>query len=917
MAETGPRAQALLYGRERETEVLEHLLSHARERGAALVIRGEAGIGKSALLTVASAKAQANGFRVVTATGVQSEAELPFAGLHQLTRSLPLSPEALPGPQRDAVLAAFGETTSTGPDLFLIALATLGLLVDAAARQPLLVIAEDAQWLDRPTSNVLTFVARRVEADPIVLLFAVREGAESGFLKAGLQEMRLAGLSDDDAAKLLSAVAPDLKAPTRQRILDEAQGNPLALVELPATLTSGEELERSLLPRPYRLTARLEAAFSARFLDLPDATRNALLVAAVDDGSDLAEVLGAAGVMRREPVSVDVFAPAEQAGLIDMNATGVFFRHPLVRSAIRQSASVSDRLAAHAALAHALEHDLDRRAWHRAAAVIGRKEDVARDLDELAARARARGALLVAVNALQHAADLTPDPKERAERLLRAAENAFEVGRRDTVARVVEQVEPLMPLVRGPLEKARMALVRGLGEPRVLPVDRLQSLVALAAEARLAGDANLSWNLLWRLAQRCFWADPGRAAREIVVRAAENAGTTDRDAREIAILAYAAPLEKADVVIDRVASWPNEGVSAEEARLLGSAAVVVGAFELSMPFFATAVRGLRAQGRLAHLARALVMQGWSALCLADWKTAIPALDEAVRMAAETGEAVWGAGAQAMQAVIAAVRGEPDVAARHALEAEGAVISSGATHMLAYVQVARGLAAMGEGRSGDAYGELRRIYEPSDPAHHRVPGCWYVGELAEAAMRSGHAEAVSVLIRHLELEVQHSKSLWIRSAFSYAQALMADDVHAQHRFEDALAHASRWPFQRARLQLCYGSWLRRQRRVTEAKAALRSARDAFDALGAVPWADRARQELRAAGEASRKRAPEAWDQLSPQEMQIASLAAEGLSNREIAQRLYLSHRTVGSHLYRLFPKLGITSRSQLVAAPSRT
>lgn len=235
MAETGPRARALLYGRERETEVLKQLLSRAKERGAALVIRGEAGIGKSALLSVATARARANGFRVLIATGVQSEAELPFAGLHQLTQSLPWSPEALPGPQRNAVLAAFGETTSTGPDLFLIALATLGFLADAAARQPLLVIAEDAQWLDRPTSNVLTFVARRVEADPIVLLFAVREGAESGFLKAGLQEVRLAGLSDDDSAKLLSAVAPELKAPTRQRILDEAQGNPLALVELPAT----------------------------------------------------------------------------------------------------------------------------------------------------------------------------------------------------------------------------------------------------------------------------------------------------------------------------------------------------------------------------------------------------------------------------------------------------------------------------------------------------------------------------------------------------------------------------------------------------------------------------------------------------------------------------------------------------------
>jgi DNA-binding CsgD family transcriptional regulator len=273
----------------------------------------------------------------------------------------------------------------------------------------------------------------------------------------------------------------------------------------------------------------------------------------------------------------------------------------------------------------------------------------------------------------------------------------------------------------------------------------------------------------------------------------------------------------------------------------------------------------------------------------------------------------------MQSIVAAVLGEPDVAAELAAEAERAVISTGATHMLAYIQVARGLAALGDGRAGDAYEELRRIYNTSDPAHHQVPSCWYIGELAEAGARSGHVDEARAFIRELEPLVANSwiKSSWIQSAFSYAHAQVADDENAETRFHQALALASRWPFQRARLQLAYGAWLRRQRRAADARAPLRSARDAFDALAIPTWADRARKELRAAGETSRSRAPEVWDRLSPQEMQIANMAAEGLSNREIAQRLYLSHRTVGSHLYRLFPKLGVTSRSQLIAALART
>jgi DNA-binding CsgD family transcriptional regulator len=913
-----PSRSSLLYGRAEEAELLEGMLAQASERGEALVIRGDPGIGKSALLGLAREIALARGFRVLTATGVQSEAELPFAGLHQLLLPLPWLDGALPSPQKEALLAAFGRSRMSAPDPFFIALATLDLLSDASANSPLLVLADDAQWLDGPTSSVLTFVARRLQSDPIVMLFAVREGDANALLQAGLNEMRLAPLDEAESANLLDDRVPKLTPHHRELILAQSRGNPLALVELPTVLQPDLPADVSIVTTGLPLTARLESAFTARFSDLPETTRGVLLIAALDDGSDLAEVLTAAGHLQNEAVGADAVAPAEAARLVEVTGGRVHFRHPLIRSAIQQGATLSNRLAAHAALADTLEYEPERRAWHRASSVVGRNEAVAEDLDRVAESARARGARVVSVSALRRSAELSPDPARRLDRLLRAAETAFEVGRRDVVAAIVEEAQPLMPLVHGALDRGRMALVRGLGESRVLSAERLQSLVAIAEQARGAGDPNLAWNLLWRIAQRCFWADPGPEARNIVVRAADAAGPADHDARQVAVLAYAAPLECANVVIEYISDWPIETLDAENARLLGSAAVVVGAFEASVPLLNASVAGLRSQGRLAHLARALTMQGWSAVCFADWRTAIPALDEAVRMATETGEAAWAAGARAMQAIIAAMRGQLDVATTLSLEAEGVAMTAGATHMLAYIHVARSLAALADGRADEAYQELLHIYDPADPAHHLVPSCWYVGDLAEAAAYSDNRDQARALIQQLEPMVEGSRSRWIQSAFNYAHAQLADDAHFEERFRDAFSHAQagRWPFQRARLQLSYGTWLRRQRRVSDARIALRSARDGFDSIGTPGWADRARQELRAAGETSQLRKPELWDQLSPQELQIASMAAEGLSNREIAQRLYLSPRTVGSHLYRLFPKLGITSRAQLGSALAR-
>lgn len=910
-------APGQLYGRARETGVLDDMLASATQHGAALVLLGEPGIGKSSLVAAAAARARASGFQILTATGVQSEAELPFAGLHQLTRALHAGVDALPSPQREAMLAAFGRTSSATPDLFLIALATLDLLADAAVHSPLLVIVEDAQWLDRPTCDVLTFVARRLESDPIMLLIALREGSQSVLLNAGLTELQLAPLSNEDAGALLDARAPRLTAAIRRRVLQEARGNPLALVELPVPLRDETLHDDMGVPTSLQLTARLERTFVSRYAELPLATRTALLVAAVDDAAEVGEVLQAATSMRARPVTLADLTPAAAARLADIDQTELTFRHPVIRSAIRQAASLADRLAAHRALAACLENQPDRRAWHRAASVIGRDEDAAGELVAAAARARARGALSVSVDALERAADLTPDPARRVERLLSAAELAFELGRRDVVARLIRDAEPLLPMVRGPLAEARVTLVRGWGDTRVPQLHRLQSIVAIAEGARSAGDADVAWNLLWRLAQRCFWADPGREATDIVVRAAEQAGSLDLDPRALAVVAYAAPLDRANTVIDRLSRWSVTTGGGEAARLLGSAAVVVGAFELSVPFLAAAAATLRGQGRLGQLSRILVMQGWSATCLADWQLAVPVLDEAVRLATETGEAVWAAGGQAMKAILAALRGEPAMAAALTLEAEQSVISTGATHMLAYVQVARGLTALGEGRHADAYAELHRIFDRADPAHHVVPCCWYIGDLAEAAVHSDHRVEARALLEELQPLIQDTKSAWIQTAMRFARAQLADDAEADVLFQEALdTDMTLWPFQRGRLLLAHGAWLRRRRRVSESRSPLRSARDTFDALGAIQWAERARQELRATGETSRRREVEAWDKLSAQEIQIASMAAEGLSNREIGRKLYLSHRTVGSHLYRAFPKLGITSRVQLSSALTR-
>jgi DNA-binding CsgD family transcriptional regulator len=767
---------------------------------------------------------------------------------------------------------------------------------------------------------VLAFVARRLESEPMVLLTAVREGHGSALSEAGLPKLRLEGLEETAAAALLATNAPALAPRVRKRLLAEAAGNPLALLELSVALGL-DQLVGGVLPQWLPLTERLEQAFAARVRELPVMTRRLLLVAAIDHDGALAEVLTAAAILEPTEAAVELEAlmPAVAARLVEVDERGLRFRHPLVRSAIHQAASFPERYAAHAALAQVLVDQPDRRAWHRAASRVGPDEAVAAELEEVAARAQRRGGLGVAAAALERAARLSDDPGGQGTRLVRAAELEFELGRRDLVAGLLREAEPLQLAA---VEQRRMLWLREMIDPSSLgDAAKLRSMVDAATRVAAAGDRDLAVNLLWRAAQRCFWGDPGQDARDRVLAAAEQLHLDGSDPRRLAILAYVAPVERGRAIIDRLSRLASDDAGdAAATGLLGTAAMVVGAFDLAAGFLADASAGLRAQGRLGHLARLLTLQAWAAVYQADWKVAMPAVEEASQLAAETREPLWAASAQVVKAMVAAQRGEAEVAdaqAAQAAQAERAVSPIGARFLLAIAQLARGLAALGVGRHDDAFQHLGRVFDPTDAAYHPFIRTWAIGDLAEAAAHSGHRDAARAVLEELEPLAAQTPSSWFQAGMLHARPLLADDQDAERLFQAALdADLTHWPVLRPRLQLAYGAWLRRQRRVAESRAPLRAARDAFDALGVIPWGERARQELRASGEASHRHTRPAWDRLSPQELQIAQLAADGLSNREIGQQLYLSHRTVSSYLYRVFPKLGISSRSQLRAVLDR-
>lgn len=896
--------RATLWGREAELARLGALLDQLPERGGSLILRGEAGIGKSVLLESVSVEASRRGWRVLTATGVQAEVHVPFLGLQTLFRRVGWT----------EILAAVDEEVATADDQetqpFRVALGVLRLLTAHSADGPIVLVVEDAQWLDRPTWEVLAFVGRRLDADAVLLLMAMRDGeaAEVRLARAAMAELRIDPLGVPDAVELLADRAPGLSPALRQRVLAEAAGNPLGLVELASV--AARYGPTALLPAWLPLTTRLEQTFAVALGELTELTRAVLVVAALDDGDDVDEILAASSLVRGEAVTVDDLRPAALAGLIEFGEMSrLRFRHPLVRSSLRQRASPSQRRLAHAALAETLAGDEDRRVWHRAEAATHPDEQLALDLAAAAVRARRRGAVASALAALDRSARLTSDDRERSRRLLVAAEAATEVGDIGAVQRLLSDVdEQLLPQAG----MARLAWVRevylGSGWTGAA---RIVSYVDILERMRLAGDHEQALDSLVLISLRCFWSNPDAPTRAAVIAAAERLDVSPLDPRLVVVLGLVAPVERGAVVLERMSQLlPRFDMSASQLEMVGTAGSAVGALAASMVFHAAAVAGLRYGGRLGTLAQALVGQAWTAAQLGDTRLGLTAATEGAALAAETGQPSWVLTANLVLAHVHALRGEGEVARGLADAGEGVLIPMGAYPILALVQVTRGVDALAGGRFAEAYEQLYRIFDDSDLAYHPYLRFSTFVHLVEAGAGSGHDDELRELARSFESVVRQTGSPILRIGLRYAEALLADDGEAEALFRAGLGgDLASWPFERARLQHAFGGWLRRQRRPAECRTLLRTAAATFDALGAQPWAERARGELRASGETRRGHDRQA-DSLTPQEMQITQLAAEGLSNREIATRLFLSPRTVGTHLYRIYPKLGVSSRAEL-------
>lgn len=895
----------MLVGREDEVARVEALLDHLRHHmGEALVISGAAGIGKSALLLHARWRAEALGINVLSVIGVEAEGELAFAALQQLLHPVRDHVEGLPRPQRRALAAAFGLAEEVDPDPYLVALAAHQLLSDAAGAESLLLIVDDAHWLDRSSLGVLSFIARRLELESVALIAAVREGHASPLSEVHSPVLDLGRLSPSGAAQLLDRDAPDLHPVARARVLAEAAGNPLALVELPRALADASD---GLSQEPPTLTARLERAFAASLDRVSPQTRLCLLAAALDPRASIEEVLACATLLHGGSVTLSDLDPSTAAGMVEVAEMQLRFRHPLIRSAVRQGATSVLLLSAYAALAEVVT-DPERSLWHRAMAAIGFDEGLAAELNIHAERARRRGAATVAASALERAAALSSDSRRKGERLLRAAELAYELGSADAVRRLIAEANSLE---LGALGEARLAWLRQMISGDVwVEAGAAKTFVTIARQMSAAGDADMAVRSLVPVAHRAWWTRPAERTRRYLVDAAENVGVADDDPRLLAVLALANPEQTGPSVLRRVSRKRLTAIDdPAEALYLGIAAEKAGDFARARPFLSRAVERLREDGRLGLLAQALVHDAWTATHAGDWRAGEAAGVEAAGLARDSRQLEFGLVGELVATLARALRGDPDLE-QTITGPEQVLAAMNGGPLLAPAHMARGASALGEGRYEDAFRHLWPVFDPSERSFHRFMRWPAVLDLAEAGSHSGRSDQVADAFVELDAIARESAPPILRAGLACARPLLADDEHAEPLFVAALEHDMDNPFLQARTLFSFGCWLRRRRRSAESRVHLRQSVHVFDLLGAARWSGRARQELRATGEKIGRRTPDARDRLTAQELQIAELAADGLSNREIGERLFLSHRTIGSHLYRIFPKLEIGSRTQL-------
>jgi DNA-binding CsgD family transcriptional regulator len=904
-----PSPTPRLVGRADACGQIERLLEGAKAgHSAVLVVRGEPGIGKSSLLDYAIGSA--SGFQVARATGVESEMELAFAGLHQLVAPMLDGLVLLPDPQRDAMTTALGLSSGRPPDRFLIGLALLSLLTDAAGKAPVLVVVDDAHWLDLASAHALAFAARRLFADRVCVLFGTRPAM--GELR-GLPELALEGLADRDAAALLAAVLPvPLDPQVRDRLITETRGNPLALLEWPRGLAPAELAGGFGLSTLLPVAGQIEEGFRRQLGELPTPARALLTVAAAEPTGDAALVWRAAAQLGLGP---DDATAATDAGLVEL-ATTVRFRHPSVRSAVYAAATTAERRQAHAALATATDphEDADRRAWHLALAAAGPDEEVAAELERSAGVAQGRGGVSAAAALLERSAALTLDPTRRTQRTIAAAGAYIDAGAPEEGARLLSAAEA------GPLDapsRARVEVLRATSAT-AWGWNGEAARLFLSAATRLYGlDARMARDLLA--------AAMGAAAQVDVV-----GGVTLDEAAKAARAAPPPPdpVRPQDLLLDGLATFIAEGPELAAAILrsaLGafrrgrlepaegihwygfqcSAATALWDLETWELAAEGEVHAARTLGALRALPQSLNMLAVPKMFGGDLSTAAALVGEATSLIEATGSNFT------LYAVarLAALRGDEaeavDVIATtidHA-QAQGQGMSKRIAHSAA-ATLYNGLAR---------YDEAFSAAQEADRPHFRYWASNIVlHELVEAAARSRHSGVAAEALERISASAQASGSDWALGIEARSRALLSTGDVAESLYLEAIERLERSPVrpEAARAHLLYGEWLRREKRRVDARARLRDAYERLTTIGMEAFAERARRELAATGETARKRATDTAYDLTPQETQIAQLAGEGRTNREIGTQLFISAHTVEYHLKKVFTKMDVTSRTQL-------
>ena len=892
----------VIYGRDAERSHLADVVEAARAgMSSALVVRGTAGSGKSALLD--DLAAHAAGIRTLRALGVETESELAFAGLRQLLDPLLAGLDALTPPRRTALASALGLIDTRDPsDRFLIAAAVLDLFAAAAEQAPLLAIADDAQWLDGASQDALLFVARRLEGEGIALIFGAGVGDDCSFDAPGVPRLELGGLDPVAAFALIeqrSGTVPS--ASVAARLVAETGGNPLALSELAELLDAATLRGEAMLPDPLPLARGAEAAFLERVRCLPEPTRAVLLLAALEPSADLA-LLARAGADRGD------LTVASSRGLVRLEPEGVVFTHPLVRSAVEAGATLAQWQGAHRALAAALpEAERERRAWHAAAAALEPDEELASELESLAVRACERSGNAAAQAALTRAAELTADPGARGRHLVAAADAAWHAGRASEALALIERASGL---VEGARERAHAARLRGVITLRTGSLDDAHPLLMEAAREMAEIDARAAYLLVGEAANASALA--GDSAR--LVAAGELART------------FAEPDDVASRIVRRAVvtfgafTAGDLGAGASELREIGevalqtddpglmaygvTAARLLGDERLTLRLLIRAERIVRGATMIRALPFFLVLRAAADYDAGRLAGAAAAADEGARLARESGQTTILAAGLAHVARTSAVRGDATRFTTALSEVTALAGDAGLTQVASIAAHASALHEIGLGRYEAAQEALERIAHPALAASKASDTC----DVAVHLDRPGDALAALVELESLAARIRLP---WIESLLERARGVTATARGDRHFLRAIALQGDARLLERARTELAFGETLRRAPRRVDARAPLRRALEIFERVGAEPWAARADRELRATGERSRRRPRLTQDRLTPQELAICELVAEGLGNREIGARLFLSPRTIDHHLRKVYPKLGIGSREELV------